>query len=75
MKKLQNVAAIYSSQIEYLLTSYYGEATEVASCAKSAHVMELFTSYSQVDLAERLAIFEEDSDGISSGRQPIIFRL
>ena len=62
----------YSDNIESFLSSYYGEATEVASCAKSAHDMELYTQYSQVNLDERLAIFEEDSDGISSGRQPKI---
>jgi hypothetical protein len=69
------VAAKYSGHIESFLSSYYGEATEVASCAKSAHDMELFTSYSDVNLDERLAIFEVDSDGISSGRQPKICYL
>ena len=69
------VAAKYSSNIEGLLSSYYNEATEVAPCAKSAHDMELYTTYSQVDLNKRLAIFEEDSEGISSGRQPEICNL
>ena len=67
--------AKYSSDIESLLSSYYDEATEVTPCAKSAHDMELFTSYSEVDLNKRLAIFEEDSEGISSGRQPEICNL
>lgn len=69
------VAAKYSSHIKVFLSSYYGEATSVASCAKSAYVMGLFTSYSEVNLDERLAIFEVDSDGISSGRQPKICEL
>ena len=62
----------YSDRITNLLSSYYGEATEVASCAKSAHEVDLYTQYSQVNLNKRLAIFEVDSDGISSGRQPKI---
>ena len=62
----------YSDHIVRLLSSYYGEATSVASCAKSAHEAELYTQYSQVNLNKRLAIFEVDSDGISSGRQPKI---
>ena len=69
------VAAKYSGHIGQFLNSYYGEATEVASCAKSAHEAELFTSYSEVNLNKRLAIFEMDSDGISSGRQPLICDL
>ena len=69
------VAAKYSGHIEELLSSYYDEVTSVTSCAKSAHDMELFTSYSEVNLDQRLAIFEEDNDGISSGRQPEIYNL
>ena len=65
----------YSDHIESFLNSYYDEVTSVASCARSAHDMELFTQYSQVNLNERLAIWEEDNDGISSGRQPEICNL
>ena len=69
------VATSYSGNIEELLSSYYNEVTEVTPCAKSAHYMELFTSYSEVNLEKRLAIWEKDNDGISSCRQPSLGSL
>ena len=71
----------YSNHITELLNSYYSEETSVTPCAKSAFgiaissYMEMFTSYREVNLNERLAIWEEDRDGVSSGRQPEIKNL
>ena len=71
----------YSNHITELLNSYYGIETSVTPCAKSAFgvkissYMEMFTSYREVDLDKRLAIWEEDRDGETSGRQPEIKNL
>lgn len=69
------VATKYGNRLGKLLNAYYGEETEVESCARSSYDMELFTSYNEVDLNKRLAIFEIDSEGISSGRQPQVGSL
>ena len=80
-KGMVAVSNKYSDHITNLLNSYYSEETSVTPCAKSVHGMaisnyiELFTSYSEVNLNERLAIWEVDNDGISSGRQPEICNL